>query len=1243
MRILVIRGRNLASLAGDFEVRLDAPPLGDAGLFAITGKTGAGKSTILDAMCLALYDKMPRLLGGSGFEVGRADDAPGIRLKNNDARSILRRGTGEGYAEVEFLGVDGRRYRTRWSVRRARRRAGGRFQFQDMGLWDLDADENLGGNKTDVLARIEERLGLTFDQFRRSVLLAQGDFAAFLRANPKERAELLERITGTAIYSRLSAAAHRRAAEEKRQLELIGQRLGEHHPLDEVDRKELEKQVESAHRRLDELRRKQEGLQQAERWYRTLSQFVSEHEQAISQLTEAGAAFAATEPRRQAWERIRTLQSLRLPLNEFDKAKIAVNEARQVLEINLVKEQRLQTEMQRAEAAVKAAEDKHGGAEKAQRDATPRLREARRIDTQIQGAGENLGRVQKDRGTVEAALKTIVASHRELKGEQEQISKSLGEASEWLATNPGLQPVAAHWDAWERELGRFAEARGERDQAAEVMKKSQRHCTGLKEQREKQAKLLEAICADRDQAESQGKSLATQAGEYDLEHLAEEREGLAERQRTLEKRHLLVEQAGEVRHRITNQQGVLSLEQGAQRDNEGRIQALGSDLKPLQGALEEAEANHQRLLVASAGDVETLRRQLRAGEACPVCGAEEHPWAHQTAGVLQGLAQEQAEHVAGLKAKLQDLSVEQTRRGTELAQSLRRQSELGVEISGDRNRLTELLDAWSASEVDELHPPDPFQGGLFERIETALSALTPRLQKISADETQARSLAARIDMKRIELEHLRARLDQAQKQLEDIDKETSRTVQEHDQAERDRKRAEQALSRVTRLIAEPFSGIENWVMRLEADPMRFLADCRGEVADWQRAETQRDAAQGVQRTLEPRLTEAAIRKQTAEAELTQCSDKLTQRKAVLAELHGQRNRLLGGRPADAVEQELERAISQAHLTLEEARGKRDQTRQVHTAIQSRNVTQRQALAKQEQTATKAMEELDARMRNHTVTQQELRQALEHDHDWLEQERIAIDAFKSALHTARGLAKERARKLEGHRISATPELPREDVATVLGTLAEEIKASQEDWGKLHARRIEDDQKRKTTESIQYELDLQRARWQTWESLRELIGSADGSKFRNFAQGLTLDLLVAHANVHLRDLARRYLLQRSPGTEMELQVIDREMGDEVRGIHSLSGGESFLVSLALALGLASLASDRVQVESLFIDEGFGALDTDSLDMAIASLDSLYSLGRQVGVISHVATLVERIGVKVQVAKEGGGRSRLKLVAG
>ena len=219
MKILAIRGCNLASLAGEFEIDLAHGALGAAGVFAIVGPTGAGKSTLLDAMCVALFDRTPRLTNRSKFTIGRdPDDLAAIGAQ--DVRSLLRRGAAAGWAEVDFESGDLRRYRARWTVRRARNAADGRYQDQQVTLTALDDGEQLGGTKTETLDAIHARLGLSFDQFRRSALLAQGEFATFLRADGKDRSELLERMTGTEIYSRLSIEAHARAA-------LVEQRLRE--------------------------------------------------------------------------------------------------------------------------------------------------------------------------------------------------------------------------------------------------------------------------------------------------------------------------------------------------------------------------------------------------------------------------------------------------------------------------------------------------------------------------------------------------------------------------------------------------------------------------------------------------------------------------------------------------------------------------------------------------------------------------------------------------------------------------------------------------------------------------------------------------------------------------------------------------------------------------------------------------------------------------------------------------------
>lgn len=237
MKILAIRLKNLASLAGEQVIDFTAEPLASAGLFAITGPTGAGKSTILDALCLALFGSTPRLDSVSPLNKVPEVDA---EIGGGDERNLLRRGCGSGYAEVDFVGVDGHRYRARWEVKRAREKIDGRLQASSQSLTDLDSGTLLAsGKKREFKELLEARLGLTLAQFTRAVLLAQSEFSAFLKADDNERGTLLEKLTDTGLYSRLGQAAFEAAKEAKEGLARLEQQAGGLQPLEPEQRDEL--------------------------------------------------------------------------------------------------------------------------------------------------------------------------------------------------------------------------------------------------------------------------------------------------------------------------------------------------------------------------------------------------------------------------------------------------------------------------------------------------------------------------------------------------------------------------------------------------------------------------------------------------------------------------------------------------------------------------------------------------------------------------------------------------------------------------------------------------------------------------------------------------------------------------------------------------------------------------------------------------------------------------------------------
>lgn len=215
MKIVAIRLKNLTSIEGSIEIDFTQEPLCSAGIFAISGPTGAGKSTLLDALCLALYDKAPRF--ATSVESINLADVGDNQISQSDVRNLLRRGTSDGYAEVDFIGIDGRRYRSRWSVRRTRNKVGGSLQPQVLTVRELDTDKEFQGTKKELLAQLVEFVGLTYEQFTRTVLLAQNDFATFLKSKGTAKAELLEKLTGTGVYSRISQEifARNKAAQEE--------------------------------------------------------------------------------------------------------------------------------------------------------------------------------------------------------------------------------------------------------------------------------------------------------------------------------------------------------------------------------------------------------------------------------------------------------------------------------------------------------------------------------------------------------------------------------------------------------------------------------------------------------------------------------------------------------------------------------------------------------------------------------------------------------------------------------------------------------------------------------------------------------------------------------------------------------------------------------------------------------------------------------------------------------------------
>ncbi len=276
----------------------------------------------------------------------------------------------------------------------------------------------------------------------------------------------------------------------------------------------------------------------------------------------------------------------------------------------------------------------------------------------------------------------------------------------------------------------------------------------------------------------------------------------------------------------------------------------------------------------------------------------------------------------------------------------------------------------------------------------------------------------------------------------------------------------------------------------------------------------------------------------------------------------------------------------------------------------------------------------------TLTDGELENLLQFTADWITVERKFVQQLDDDILKARSTLTEREGQFEKHLGNRKGTEEKEVLKIKTGETEELIKDRTGSYNEARFKLRNDEDNKMAAGALLTELEAKRKVMERWQKLNMLLGSADGKKFRQIAQEYTLEVLLGYANLHLQELSGRYTLEVVPDT-LALQVVDRDMGDEIRSVHSLSGGESFLVSLALALGLASLSSNRMSIESLFIDEGFGSLDPQTLGIAMDALERLHSQGRKVGVISHVQEMTERIRAQVRVIRKSNGRSKVEVV--
>jgi exonuclease SbcC len=1243
MKILAIRGRNLASLAGEFAVDFSREPLLNAGLFAISGPTGAGKSTLLDALCLALYGETPRLMQAAGEKIPDVHDE---QITPSDPRNLLRRGCGEGYAEVDFVGIDGVAYRTRWTARRARGRGDGKLQQVEYQLSRLADLQPVGGSKkSEAHPAILQRVGLNFAQFTRAVLLAQNDFAAFLKADDNARAELLQTLTGSARFERLSIRVYERFVMERQALDALNQQLAGAPPLDDAARAELETaltqaQAASALREQDKLK-----IEAALRWHQQLAQLEANIAQAQSGLEQARHAQQLAADRRSQLARITAVEPAR-PL-QVECLRLERDATNTVQALQTLEVERLAAEQAAmlAETALTQARKQLSQTDQTLKQQQPEIDTAKKLDTEIamlapqaQTANQAFETANKEVGAQQQLLQTLIQ-------QQTQSEKVLTETRAWLAAHQQHASLAGNWKhteyllldaekavttkhAGEAERVRLQQAEQLARADAEQKTASQNACVTAREQADAAAQAASERCTRIDPEALAQQRLAAETQRSRLQQAQTRWTQWQERQRE----HTTAEQEA-VALRLAHQTGAAVL-------------APLTEQRPgLAGQLQQAERALQRLQAACNRDVAALRAALVNAEACPVCGATDHPYAESDAAhrLHQLYKTQQTEHDA-LRAQLEALIKDEAALNATLKEQDKQLKAFDARLLELKRRLAEAASLWqSAAESIELVPGTSTDTAaqLSERIGANASAL----QKLTDQET-----ALRADQKARDA--ALAALTQAQS-AEQLAREASLKAHEAwnlavQAGQAVQQRIEQASNSLAARLDE-LDGVlpdVDWRSDWQRAPAAFRLARQADAAFWQQQQNAQEAQTGQLTELTSQISAAANLLAKLDEHAAQLRIAAHEKSAELQAKQHARSVLLDGKPVTLAEAERARSLdtAQSALTAQEKITHDARTRATQSA------TARELAAKRLAELRGQVEHAEAARGNWLrafntdsaapLDLAELLALLQVDPQWLSAERNALAGLDQANKDATLILQERQTQRGVHLGNQAGDESAASLEARLFEILPVLAQANTVATEMSLLLRQDDQRRRQAAGLIEQLRAQNARLETWARLNEMIGSANGSKFRRIAQQYTLDVLLGYANRHLADLSRRYQLLRLPDT-LTLLVVDLDMADEKRSVHSLSGGESFLVSLALALGLASLSSHSVKVESLFIDEGFGSLDVETLNMAMDALDKLQTQGRKVGVISHVHEMAERIGVQIQVRQQSGGQSRLAVL--
>lgn len=1215
MRILGVRFKNLNSLMGEWHIDFTHPEYSSDGIFAITGPTGSGKTTILDAVCLGLYGRTPRL--------------DKVTKSSNE---IMSRQSGECFAEVTFETGKGR-YRCHWSQHRARKKPEGELQPARHEVADAESGTVLESRIIQVAGFIEETTGMDFDRFTRSMLLAQGGFAAFLQASPDARAPILEQITGTEIYSLISMKVHERRSHERDKLELLLAELKGIRVMSAEEEKELRAGLNDTQAHEAELGACLVGLNKAAAWLETMAALEKGISGLDTQQEDLEKRLSVFEPHRIRLERSRRALGL-----EGDYRGVAglrdlqakeTGELQGALAALPLKDKACEASLAKRKAAGAGLEEarerqrSEAGVIKKVRDIDARLDEQKKHieekDKSIAGIEKQVAAYKVNIDTASRALQKAEVSLKAVHDYQAEHACDAALLTDLAAIGRGfaaLSDLEARYVAAGKECAASA---GETASAAAACTKSERD--------------HEQAQTGFDKAQHDLVALADEAGLIlkgrDITHWRQEADGLKEREGHLRQTGEIIERSERTSSELGGLKTALESLRAGHEKLSAEIKICADKKMLLEGTIAALET--QATLLGRIRDLEDERKRLVDGKPCPLCGAVDHPYAQGNIPELDKAETQLKE----ARAEFKQVSAKLGKLETELARVL-------AEIrhtEKDRDEKKSALDydeAQCTANMLKLH----IEGGPEERagkVRDESAETRAKIAEIGGIIAAAEEMTRKEKAARGNLEDSRRLLESSGRALQEARHRVDTAGREHARLARV---LEALAEEVDTARAAALKDVEPFGIRKipSAGLTAVLKDLTARRNAWQ---AKLDEETGLEKKIQD--LKAGINQEEALLEKLEHDLKVHCRdRDDLVEQHDSlgaaRRGLYGEKNTDQEEKRLADTVELANKTFDDAR-------EAHARMENElNSLKEKIGALEEKTRSRSKELSQA--------EQKLRERIgkagfEDESDYVsaclseeERERLSRQerALTKEMTELEARRKDKAEALAAEREKHLTDQSLENIRDGISTGESDLKQIRLEIGGMLKSLMENEKLHERQQARIRNIDAQKIECARWDNLHQLIGSADGKKFRNFAQGLTFEMMTMHANRQLGKMTDRYLLIRDATQPLELNVIDNYQAGEIRSTKNLSGGECFIVSLALALGLSQMASRKVRVDSLFLDEGFGTLDEDALETALETLAGLRQDGKLIGVISHVTALKERIGTQIQVTPETGGRSTL-----